>query len=307
MNLNTTLQLGLILILGMLAQWIGWKVRLPSILFLLLAGIIAGPLTGLLTPASVFGEVLFPVVSLAVALILFEGGLSLRLKELPAFGPALRRLITLGALVTWAVATVAGLYFLDLPLGLALLLGAILIVTGPTVIQPLLASVRPLPRVASLLKWEGITIDPVGAVLAVLMLEVLNSGQISAAPGTIALGVLRTLLFGSLFGALGAGLLILLLRRYWIPDGLQNPVALTIVLTMFTLSNQLQHESGLLAVTLMGIIIANQSQVTIRQIVEFKENLRTLLLSGLFVVLAARLNLAELIGEVNLGGILFLC
>lgn len=295
-----------ILVLGILAQWIGWRIKLPSILLLLLIGILAGPVTGFINPSNLFGELFFPLVSFAVALILFEGGLTLRFSELGTVGTALRNLVSIGALVTWAVITLAAYFLLNLPFGIAMLLGAILIVSGPTVIQPLLATVRPIPRLASLLKWEGITIDPVGATIAVLVFEAVQSGELNNAGSVIFVGILETLFIGGLLGLLGAALLVLLLRYFLLPDFLQNPVALTIVLAAFTTSNMLQSESGLLAVTVMGILLTNQPFVPVRHIVEFKENLRVLLLSGLFILLAARLNMADLQAELTAAGGLFL-
>jgi len=303
---NLLIQLITILVFGGLAQWIGWRIRLPSILLLLLIGIIAGAVTGFIDPEELFGSLFFPLVSFSVALIMFEGGLTLRFSELQEVWKPLRRLISAGALITWAVTTAAAYYLLDLPFRVALLLGAILIVSGPTVVQPLLVTVRPTPRVASLLKWEGITIDSVGATIAVLVLEAIVSGELNNAAGFIALGILETLLVGGLLGFIGAAVLIGLLRYYLLPDFLQNPAALTLVLVVFTVSNLLQPESGLVAVTLMGILLANQSFVPVRHIVEFKENLRVLLLSGLFILLAARLNMADLRAELTSAGGVFL-
>lgn len=306
MEAELLIRLASILALGIFAQWIGWRIKLPSILLLLLIGILAGPVTGFINPSDLLGDLFFPLVSFAVALILFEGGLTLRFSELGTVGAALRNLVSIGALVTWVVATLAAYFLLDLPFGIALLLGAILIVSGPTVIQPLLATVRPIPRLASLLKWESIIIDPVGATIAVLVFEVALSGEINNAGFMIFSGILKTLFVGGLLGLLGAALLVLLLRFFLLPDFLQNPVALTIVLAAFTASNTLQSESGLLAVTVMGILVTNQPIVSVRHIVEFKENLRVLLLSGLFILLAARLNLADLQAELTAAGGLFL-
>jgi NhaP-type Na+/H+ or K+/H+ antiporter len=158
-----------IIVLGIGAQWLAGRLRLPSILLLLVFGFLAGPVTGLINPDKTIGDLLFPLVSIAVGIILFEGGLSLRLSELPKLGSVISRQITIGALVTWLVATLAAHYFIQLDWQLSVLLGAILIVTGPTVIGPLLRQIRPAGKSGTVLKWEGILIDPVGAVLAVLV------------------------------------------------------------------------------------------------------------------------------------------
>jgi NhaP-type Na+/H+ or K+/H+ antiporter len=284
-----------ILVLGVGAQLIAAKLRLPSILLLLVVGFIAGPATGLLDPDSLLGDLLFPFVSLSVAIILYEGGLTLHLAELPRAGGVMSRLISVGALVTWIVGGLSAYWIAGLSIPMAVLLGAILIVTGPTVISPLLRQVRPEGVVGTVLKWEGILIDPVGAVLAVLVFEAIIVGEFGQAPERILVGVLQTLAVGAVIGGVAAIVLVGLLRRYLIPDHLQNAFSLLVVLASFTLSNTLVAESGLLTVTLLGLALANQRQVAIRHIIEFKENLQVLLIGSLFILLAARLEPRELL------------
>jgi NhaP-type Na+/H+ or K+/H+ antiporter len=272
---------------------------------LLLFGFIAGPVTGFLEPDQLLGPVLFPIVSLAVALILFEGGLTLRWSELPQIGPVLFRLISIGALITWLVATLAARFVVGLDWNLAILLGAILIVTGPTVVGPLLRQVRPRGRTGAILKWEGILIDPIGAVLTVLVFEIIRQGEFSRAPGVIVAGVLLTILVGVGLGLLGAAIMVGLLRQYWVPDYLQNAVSLMLVVTLFAISNVLVPESGLLTVIVMGLALANQRLVSVRHIIEFKESLQSLLLGFLFIVLAARLEIDAFL-SVGWPGLIFL-
>lgn len=279
-----------IVILGILAQWLAWMVRLPAILMLLLFGILAGPVTGFLNPDALFGNLLMPIVSLSVAIILLEGGLSLKITELKATGSVLRNLITIGALVTWVLSAASAYAITDLGISLSILLGSILVVTGPTVIIPLLRHVRPVPRLASLLKWEGILIDPIGAMIAVLVFEAILINRLVDTPGLIVFGILKTILIGSFIGTLSALIIIQLLKRYWVPDFLQNSVTLITALSAYMGTNLLQPESGLLTVTVMGIILGNQKTVSIDHIVEFKENVRVLLISGIFVLLSARLK-----------------
>lgn len=294
-----------ILVLGIAAQWLAWRLRLPSILLLLIFGFVAGPITGFLDPDHLFGDLLFPIVSLAVAVILFEGGLSLKFAELRAMGVVLRNLITLGALVTWVVSVAAAYFVVGLDFELAVLFGAILIVTGPTVIGPLLRFVRPAGQTSPILKWEGIVIDPIGAVLAVLVFETIQASHIDEATAAIAFGLVKTILIGIVVGVSSAGLLMIAFRRHWIPDHLHNAAALMLVVSAFALSNAFQEESGLLTVTVMGVVLANQRWVSIKHIVEFKENLRVLFISGLFIILSARLQLADL-AQVGLGSLAFL-
>jgi NhaP-type Na+/H+ or K+/H+ antiporter len=289
--------LATVFVLGIGAQWLAWWLRLPSILLLLVVGFVAGPVTRVLEPDALLGDLLFPTVSLSVALILFEGGLSLRLAELREAGTALGRLLTVGALVTWILAAVAAHVILRMPPGIATLLGAILVVTGPTVIGPLIREIRPSGRVGPIAKWEGIVIDPIGATLAVLVFGAVTAGRADALGGTVLAAsaqLAQTLLVGTAVGGAAALPLVWLLRRYAIPDHLQNPVALMTVVAAFATANRLQEESGLLAVTVMGILLANQTATVVKHIIEFKENVRVVLIASLFMLLAARLELAQL-------------
>jgi NhaP-type Na+/H+ or K+/H+ antiporter len=297
-SISPLIALALIGAAGIGAQWIAWKLKLPSILLLLLAGILVGPILGWLHPRDLFGDVLNPLVSLAVAVILYEGGLSLQMKELGAYGTPILRLLTVGVVVTWCLGTIAGLTVAQLPWETAMVLGAILTVTGPTVIGPLLRQIRPRGPVEPIAKWEGIVVDVVGATLAVLVLHVAtegfaNDGAVHSATGAV-LDLFKTAIVGTLFGVMGTYALAIPLRNHLIPDELENAVSLAIVLGIFVLSDSLAHESGLLAVTLMGFLLANRKDVSVHHIVEFKENLRVLLISTLFVVLAATIDLDAL-------------
>ena len=283
---GTIIGLVLVLVLGIGAKWISWRLKLPAILFLLLVGFTAGAL-GWLNPDELLGKLLVPIVSLSVSLILFEGGMTLQSSELPEVWRVVRNLCTIGALVTWAVLTAAGHYVLHFDLVVAALLGAILVVSGPTVVGPLLREIRPTGAVNSILKWEGIVIDPIGVLLAVLVSTALI-GDVSNAGTASLMVVVKTFFYGSLLGLSGAVLLTFLLKQFLIPDHLQNPAVLMLVVTIFTVADILQQESGLLAVTVMGVVLANQKFATVRHIIEFKENLRVLIISSLFVLLAAK-------------------
>jgi len=286
------LSLAVVLVLGVFAQWLAWRLRLPSILLLLLFGLIAGA-AGWVDPDAVFGDLLMPIVSISVALILYEGGLTLKFSELPAVGAVVRSLVTVGALVTWLGTTLAARWLFHLPMELASVLGAVLVVTGPTVIGPLLRHIRPTGPVGPILRWEGIVIDPIGALATVLIFEALY-GQTDQAAQHALLSVARTILFGGGLGVGAALLLTQMLARYWVADYLQNAVSLMFVVAAFVGANHLQEESGLAAVTVMGMALANQKKVDVAHIAEFKENLQVLLISCLFIILAARLKPAEL-------------
>ncbi|WP_116367251.1 cation:proton antiporter [Parahaliea mediterranea] len=288
------LSLAIVLVIGTLCQWLAWRIRLPAILFLLLAGLLAGPVSGWLDPDAVFGDLLMPMVSLSVAIILFEGSLTLNISEIRGVGRVVQRMISVGALVTWGVVAAATRFLFDFSWQVSALFGAVVIVTGPTVIVPMLRSVRPTRKVANILRWEGIAIDPIGALMAVMTYEFI----LASAEGE-ALGHVLLLFFQTVFVGLGVGLatgyvLGKLLSRDWLPEYLHNMASLALVLLSFSASNAIAHESGLLTVTVMGMWLANQRNVDIHPILNFKEHLSLLLISVLFVVLAARIDLDQL-------------
>jgi len=294
MTVSTVFLLACIGVLSLFCQWLAWRVRMPAILFLLAGGIAAGPLLGFLDPEAVFGDLLFPVISLAVAIILFEGSLTLRYEEIRGHGKMVRNLIPVGSVVTCFIGTLAARWILNVSWEVALLFGAISVVTGPTVIAPLLRSVRPNARLSNILRWEGIIIDPVGALLVVLVFE----GIISWGQGNVfghSLYIFgKTLAVGFLLGAVAGWLNGIALRKHLLPQYLHNAGTLTFMLGVYALSNEMAHESGLLTVTVMGIWMANMKQVPIDAILEFKESLSVLLISALFIILAARVEFAAI-------------
>lgn len=278
-------------VLGGVAQWLGWRLRLPAILLLLIFGVAAGPEgLGLVQTDAMFGDLLLPFVAIAVAILLFEGALTLHLPELGERFGVVAKLVTVGTLVTWVLGGIAAHYILGLSWSLAVLVGAVLTVTGPTVVIPLLRQIRPTGPGGAVLKWEGILIDPIGAVLAVLVFEGLVNGGVMPA----VTGIGKTIVAGTVFGVLPAWILTVCLARYWIPDHLHSASALGLALLGYALANLLQHEAGLMAVTVMGVTLANQRRVDLSHIMEFKENLQVLLISALFILLAARVRWDEL-------------
>jgi NhaP-type Na+/H+ or K+/H+ antiporter len=298
------LYLAAVPLLGITAQWLAWRLRVPSILLLLVFGISLGyfvrpdqalaDLTG--SDPSIGPRLLFPPVSLAVGIILFEGGLTLRFRELKAAGRGLVRLVTIGAAVAWVLNALAAWWLLQFDMRLASLLGAILVVTGPTVVGPLLRFIRPQRRVGSVAKWEGIVIDPIGAVLAVLVFEVMFTPSGPATLASAMLIVLRTGLVGGFLGLVTAWFLTRSVQRYWIPDYLQGVAFLAAAGAVFALSNALQREAGLVTVTVLGIALANQRDISIRRVNELAEDLVVLLISCLFIILGSRLELGQLVG-----------
>jgi len=289
------LSLAIVLLIATLCQWLAWRVRLPAILFLLLAGLVAGPMTGWLIPDAVFGDLLMPIVSLSVAIILFEGSLTLNIAEIRGVSQVVQRMVTIGALVTWVIVATATHYIFAFSWQISALFGAVVIVTGPTVIVPMLRSVRPTRKIANILRWEGIAIDPIGALMAVMTYEFILVSTDQSAITHVLFLFMQTVLVGVVAGVAAGFLLGRMLTRHWLPEYLHNLATLCLVLLSFSVSNALAHESGLLAVTVMGMWLANKRDVDIHPILNFKEHLSLMLISVLFVVLAARIDLDQLL------------
>jgi len=291
---NTVTILASISFAAIICQWVAWKVRLPAILFLLLTGIVAGPLLGVFDPQEVFGNLLLPFVSLSVAVILFEGSLSLKFEEIAGLQKVVRKLVTTGVLTTWFVTAIGVYFILDFSVEISLLFGAITVVTGPTVITPMLRTVRPNEKLANILKWEGIVIDPIGALLVVLVYEFIISSTGAQAITHTALAFGKIVTIGVILGFIGGQGLGMAIRDHWLPEFLHNVGVLSIVFAMYALSDLLQPESGLMTVTIMGIRLANMKNVPIEGIADFKESLSVFLISMLFIVLAADLEFEKL-------------
>ena len=295
MDNNILLSIASIGVLGIACQWFAWWVRIPSILFLLTVGIIVGPVLNLINPDALFGNLLFPFISLSVAVILFEGSLTLKFEDIRGHGKTVSNLVSTGALITWLIIGYSTYHLLNLPIELAFLFGAIVVVTGPTVIIPMLRTVRPNAKVANVLRWEGIVIDPLGALLAVLVFDFIISGQQNNALGMIFLTFGKIIFSGLIIGFVSGWSIGELLRKQYVPQYLRNIFTLISVFAIFVISEMIESESGLLAVTVMGITMANMKDMDIDNILDFKESLSVLLISALFIILAARIELHELI------------
>lgn len=292
---NILFSFAVIGLLSITCQWLAWWARLPAILFLLLSGLLLGPVTGYLNPDRLFGDLLFPIVSLSVAVILFEGSLTLKFEEIKELKSVVRNLITIGALITWFITAAATHYFFDFEYRLALLFGAVVVVTGPTVIMPMIRSVRPNSKIANVLRWEGIVIDPLGALLAVIVFDFIISSHAEHAFSNMLATFTKIILIGMIIGSVSALALGVVLRRRLVPEYLRNVLTLTLVFAVYALSDLIQHESGLLAVTIMGITLTNLEDTDIEDILDFKESLSVLLISGLFIILAARIEPEQMI------------
>jgi len=284
-----------IVVVGLACQWLAWRLRIPAILFLLMAGIAAGPVFGVLDSDALLGDLLTPMVSIAVAIILFEGSLTLKLPEIRGHGSVVSNLVSIGVIVTWVCGGLAAWYLLDIDVYLAALFGAIVTVSGPTVVMPLLRSIRPSKTVSSVLRWESILIDPIGAILALLVFDVILTIQASQSLTHVAVVLGLIVVAGSAAGIAGGQLLGWAYRRRLVPDLLREFTALAAVLGVFATAEAVQAESGLLAVTLMGIWVGNMKHVELEDVLTFKETVTVLLISALFILLAARLDLQAVV------------
>jgi NhaP-type Na+/H+ or K+/H+ antiporter len=291
---DIVLKLAVIGAAGIAAQWFAWRLQLPAIVLLLAAGFIAGPATGFLDPAADFGSIYRPMVSIAVAIILFEGGLTLNFKEIRETSTAVRRIIMYAGPMTWGMSALAAHYIGGLSWPTAIVLGAILVVTGPTVIMPLLRQAQLDARPASLLRWEAIVNDPIGALFAVVAFEI-----ILVYIGLHEADNLILLLGGGFIAAIGLGfaaakLIVWSFVRGHVPEFLKAPVLLASVVAVYAATNSVLEESGLLTVTVMGVVLANSRIASLTDMRRFKETITTLLVSGVFIILTASLSLDEI-------------
>jgi len=303
------LELAGIIILGILAQWVAWKFKIPAILPLILIGLLVGPIaaeflsedgTKWIEPIwngreGLFpGESLFYFVSLAISIILFEGGLTLKLKEVKNVSSVISKLISLGSLVTFIGAALAAHQIFNLSWQISFLFSGLIIVTGPTVITPILRNIPLKKDVSAILKWEGILIDPIGALVAVLVFEFISVEGGGEFTKTALIEFGKIILFGSTFGFTFAHALNAAMNKKWIPHYLLNVFSLAAVLGVFVLSDSFAHESGLLAVVVMGMVLGNSNSQYLKELLYFKESLSILLISILFILLAANINMKEL-------------
>jgi NhaP-type Na+/H+ or K+/H+ antiporter len=287
---NLTGFIVLVTTLGIAAQWLAWRFRLPAILLLSIAGLVVGPWLGWINPGAQLGAMLDPLVGLLVAIILFEGGMNLRFHELKEAGPGVMRLGTAGVAITWLLGSIAAHYVGELSWPVAVLFGAIIVVTGPTVIMPMLRQARLKQRPASLLKWEGIINDPTGALLAVLVFEYFSYLGSGEAVVQVLSGLAIAIAAAAVLGVGGGYLLGKAFSRDDVPEYLKAPVTLALVLLCYGLANQAQHEAGLLATTLLGMTIGNMQLRSIEELRRLKEYVSILLVSGIFVILTANLD-----------------
>ncbi len=303
------LELAGIVILGIIAQWFAWRFKIPAILPLILIGLFVGPISTLIsedgtkwiepiwngTEGLFPGESLFYFVSLSISIILFEGGLTLKKEEVLNVGPVIGKLITLGSLVTFLGGGIAAHFIFDLNWAISFLFSALIIVTGPTVIGPILRNIPLKKDVSAVLKWEGILIDPIGALVAVLVFEFISVGQGYEYTKDVLIEFGKIVIIGISIGFTAAYVLYYSIKFKIIPRYLLNVIALAGVLMVFVLSDLFASESGLLAVVVMGMVLGNLKSNELKEILYFKESLSILLISILFILLAANINISDLL------------
>ena len=285
---------------GVAAQWLAWRLRVPSIVLMMGAGLLLGPIAALtlgqplLTPDESFGDYLRPMIALAVAIILFEGGITLNFRELRDASTAVRRMVILAFPLGWGLATLALHFIGGLAWDLSAMIGALLTITGPTVVLPLLRQAKLPPRIASVLKWEGIVNDPIGALAAVFVFEAIHQTQLGHSWGSAALALSFGIAIGALLGFASGIAMSHAFKRGWVPEPMKAPLVLAAVLVCYALAETLAQETGLVAVTVFGLVVANSRLASIEEMRRFKEGIASILVASVFVVLAASLTPAAL-------------
>lgn len=303
---NALLQIVLIAVASMAAQWAGWRLKLPAIVFLLLFGFLLGPALGFIRPAALMGDFLRPAITTAVAIILFEGSLNLKLREVSDIKAAVRHIVLIGAPLGWALIALAAHYVAALSWPVAIIFGGMLVVTGPTVVVPMLRNARLNPRVSSILKWEGIINDPLGVIFAVLAFEYFHYQQTTAAAGWGFYLQYALLLLAMLAASHAAGrVAAFILERGWLPEYLKAPFLVSAVLALYAACDLALQESGLIAIVIFGMTLANIRVSSIEEIRRFKETVTLLLVSGVFILLTANLD-PSLLLHIDLRGALFI-
>ena len=302
------IELSGIIILGIFAQWAAWRFKLPAILPLILIGLFVGPISTLISAdgykwiepvwngkKGLFpGDSLYNFVSLAIGIILFEGGLTLKRNEISKVGPVILKLISIGSAVTFFGAGLATHFIFNLSWKISFLFSALIIVTGPTVIAPILRNIPLKKDVSAVLKWEGILIDPIGALIAVLVFEFISIGDSSGYTKQALIAFGKIVIVGFSFGSSAAYALYFAIKKKLIPHYLLNVSALSVVLLVFVESDIFAHDSGLLSVVVMGIVLGNSKLHNLKDLLYFKESLSVLLISILFILLSANVNIEDL-------------
>lgn len=299
---SAPLTVGLALAAGMLAQIVARHLKIPGIVLLLATGVILGPeVLGALHPDTL-GSGMSILVGFAVAVILFEGGLILDVRRLRKEAKSIRQIVTIGSVVTAVGGTLAARYCMDWTWPVSLLFGTLVIVTGPTVVTPLLRRINVNHRVSTVLEAEGVFGDAIGAILAVVTLQVIVEPRLGLLGG--AGTAVLTLAAGSAIGAVGGFLIARLLKNdRFVPEGLESVTTLCLVLGLFQISEAVMHESGIAAAIAAGLVVGNVKTRVSEELKEFKEQLTVMFIGLLFVLLAANVKLENVL-SLGWGGVM---
>jgi len=289
----------LILLLGIGSQWLAWRYRMPAIVIMSITGLVVGPFLGIINPEEAFGDLYDPIISVAVAIILFEGSLSLRFKEIREVAHPIFRIATIGALIAWISGSLTAHYMAGLSWAVAFVIGGLFIVTGPTVIMPLLRQTKLKPRPARVLKWEGIVVDPIGVLLAVFAFEIIKYITAKNPDGTALIIFLIIALISAVLGWAMGRFIGWMFESGYVPEFLKSPAVFVVVIFTFTIVDEVTKGTGLLAVTAMGITLANIGISSVADMRHFKENISILLISTIFIMLAASLKVETLLQIFN--------
>lgn len=285
----------IIVLLGIGSQWVAWRYRMPAIVVMSITGLLIGPIFGLINPEMDFGPLYSPLISVAVAIILFEGSLNLSFSELRGVGKPIFLISTIGAFIAWILGSLTAHYVAGLSWAVAFVIGGLFIVTGPTVIMPLLRQSKLKARPAKVLKWEGIIVDPIGALLAVFAFEIITFISADQPNPSQLLMFFAASLFAVILGwALGRGLGWMFETGH-VPEFLKSSSVVVVVILCFTAADEIMHETGLLSVTAMGITLANMGISSISDMRHFKENISVLLTSTIFIMLTASLEMETIL------------
>lgn len=291
-DLPLMLMIVVFLALGIFSQWLANKIKWPSIVVMAIVGLLVGPVLGIANPKEAMGSDVFsPIVSLAVAIILFEGSSNLDFRELRGISKAVIRMVTVGAAIAWVLGAVALHYILDFPLSVSLVMGGLFLITGPTVIQPLLKQAKVKKNVDSILRWESIILDPIGPMLALTVFyvfQIIDDGISFLVIVQFFLKIVCVIVIG--FGA--SFLFNWLIKHDLIPQSLMPPIQLVFILLIFSICDEILAESGLLSVTIFGLMMARNKRhdLMFKESDHFIENASTILVSTVFILITSSLT-----------------
>ena len=300
------LSVSALLLICLVCLFVSWRYTFPAIVMYAIAGILLGEVFGILNPQETLGTYYFGLIALCVAIILFEGGLHLSFKGLRESRGGTLRMLLVSTPINFGLNILMAHYVGGFSLGLSCVLAGLFTITGPTVVMPLLQQNKVKPKVGSMLKWEAIVNDPVGALLAVFAYEYLVYSSAAGAADTVIASIeFLVIVVGIAALSVGAAYLLkIAFTRGWVPEYLKQPTILTMVIALFAISDLIQKEGGLIAVTAFGIALANSKFASYHDTKRFKEYIAILLVGVIFILISSTLKF-DMITGIGSGGIAF--